>query len=349
MKGKLLEMIAPYRRKRYVYPDPRVANYAVLSFDPSIFLVAHWLDEQCRFLHSMEMLFEALAERPAYILYNWYWNIDEPERVKLVKRFEMRQARRYPRHHFIHLCNTLQQYDVFREHGLNAVFCSQLCLVDENTYQPRPAIEKRFDAVYDARLKEYKRHFLASRIGSLALIHAFDPVIDDLAFVAATKKQLGHAHFFNEAGGSYRELSAAEVNDCLAACHVGLCLSRVEGAMYASVQYLLAGLPIVSTRSKGGREVFFDDEYVLIVDDDANAVREGVEEMVRRAIPPESIRGKTLARSRHHRSQLISVVQGIYHSEGVDREFAAEWNEVFFDKLVAPVRHEDMIRRLLDR
>ena len=49
-----------------------------------------------------------------------------------------------------------------------------------------------------------------------------------------------------------------EVNNFLNQCKVGIILSEVEGANYASIQYLLAGLPVVSTKSKGGRDVFFD-------------------------------------------------------------------------------------------
>jgi glycosyltransferase involved in cell wall biosynthesis len=48
------------------------------------------------------------------------------------------------------------------------------------------------------------------------------------------------------------------VNQGLARAVVGLCLSTVEGSNYASMEYMLAGLPIVSTPSIGGREVYFD-------------------------------------------------------------------------------------------
>ncbi|MFI5322346.1 MAG: hypothetical protein ACHQ6U_02155 [Thermodesulfobacteriota bacterium] len=85
------------------------------------------------------------------------------------------------------------------------------------------------------------------------------------------------AHWFNKPyQKNYRVLTPEEMADALNRCMVGLCLSAEECGMYASVQYMLCGLPVVSTRSKGGRDEFFYDRYVKIVDDDSKAVRKGV-------------------------------------------------------------------------
>jgi glycosyltransferase involved in cell wall biosynthesis len=114
--------------------------------------------------------------------------------------------------------------------------------------------------------------------------------------------------------------------------------------MYSSVQYLLSGLPVVSTRSLGGRDVFFDREYVLIVEDEEEAVRRGVKELIEKRIPAQRIRHKTLEKMRDHRLRLISLVQEIYRQEGVKRDFASEWNEVFFNKLLKWQSHEDTMK-----
>jgi glycosyltransferase involved in cell wall biosynthesis len=116
--------------------------------------------------------------------------------------------------------------------------------------------------------------------------------------------------------------------------------------MYASVQYLLSGLPVVSTRSKGGRDVFFDEEYALIVDDHPDSVKEGVEEMIRRNISPDTIRSKVLAEVKDQRINLINTIQGIYDQEGVERDFSIEWNRVFFHKLFRLQKPEWAIEQL---
>ena len=53
--------------------------------------------------------------------------------------------------------------------------------------------------------------------------------------------------------------------------------SRVgEGSNHFSMEYMLAGLPIVSTPSTGGREVFFDHEFCTICEPHPNSVRDAV-------------------------------------------------------------------------
>lgn len=333
--------------KTYRSADLDAASYGIVSTRPPIFYVAHWMDERLRFGASLDQLFEHLRDRPAYFLYGWMWNIDQPERVALVRRFERQHRRRYRRHRFIHLCNSVAQLEAFRAQGLHAVLCNHNCLIDESIFTPLPDAAKAFDAVYDARLKTYKRHHLASGIESLALIYALDPGTDDPSYVEQVRRDFSRAHFFNHPDGApYLRLKPREVNACLNACRVGLCLSRVEGAMYASIEYLLSGLPVVSTRSQGGRDVFFDDAYVRIVDDRPEAVREGVDEMIRRAVPPDTIRERTLDRIRAHRATLVSTVQDIYAREGIARDFASEWKAVFFHKLRRRQSHRDTIRAL---
>lgn len=323
------------------------APYTALSLDPPIFFVHHWLDEEVRFGESMDQLFEYLRHRSAYFLYAWMWRIEDPERVAIVERLERRHRRRCPRHRFVHLANTRNQEAVFAGHGLETIFCSLASFIDERLFRPLPAVEKRFDAVYDARFAPYKRHELAACIESLALIFAVDEASGEPGVADATRAMLAHAHLYNHYGSdAWRRLSAVEVNQCLNECRVGLCLSAVEGAMYASMQYLLAGLPIVSTRSLGGRDVFYDDDIALIVGDDREQVRAGVAEMISRRVDPEHIRARTLERIKAHRDALIEAVQRIYDAEGVKRRFADEWPLVCCHKLFGWVPHSDTIARL---
>ena len=74
----------------------------------------------------------------------------------------------------------------------------------------------------------------------------------------------------------YQHIDKEEINNLLNKSKIGLCLSRVEGAMYSSVEYLLCGLPVVSTKSMGGRDAFFTNTNCLIADDTPESVAECV-------------------------------------------------------------------------
>jgi glycosyltransferase involved in cell wall biosynthesis len=337
----------PYRFPRYIFNDEHAATYGILSTAPPIFYAPYWVTKQLVVHQDLHVLFDHLADTCAYFLYCWFWWIEDPEHIRLVKCFEQEHRRRYPRHRIIHLCNTPRQREVFSDCGLNALFCNHNAFVDENIFFPIPNMPKRWDAIYDGRFKQYKRHGLAAQLSSLALIYDLDPLIDDLNYVQQVRQQFAQAHFYNHDGdGAYRKLTPSQVNVCLNECRVGLILSEVEGANYASIQYLLCGVPVVSTRSRGGRDVFFDDEYVMIVEDNAEAVRAGVEEMLRRRLAPERIRAQTLEKIKSHRDTLVKCVQRIYDAEGVPRRFASEWDGIFFNKLTRYELHSETFERL---
>ena len=76
------------------------------------------------------------------------------------------------------------------------------------------------------------------------------------------------------------------------------------------------------------------------------AVKEGVEEMIRRNISPNAIRSKVLEKVKDHRINLINTIQGIYNQEGVDRDFCVEWNQVYFHKLFRLQKPEWAIQQL---
>ena len=97
------------------------------------------------------------------------------------------------------------------------------------------------------------------------------------------------------------------------------------------------GLSIVSLESTGGRDVFFDKEYVEIAKNDTVSVAEKVELLIRRKVDPEFIRNKTIEKMNSHRVRFIEKIQSIYDAEGVKRDFAQEWDKLFINKLASPI------------
>jgi len=323
----------------------QTALYSVISSEPAIFYISRSSQQSGH--ASLEPIFNYLHNRRTYFLQKWCWNMENTFEVKKVKQNEIQHISQYPKHKFIHLCNTLEEQEIFQKYKLNSVFCNQNCLIDEKIFKPVLSIPKIFDAIYDAKLTKFKRHYLAQKIDKIAFIYYYNP-LEDVACYQEVKSLFSHAYYFNDALAENNKfiLSPDTVNQCLNACKVGLCLSTIEGAMYASIQYLLCGLPIVSTKSKGGRDVFFDPEYTLIVEDNPEAVKEGVDELIRRNISPETIRIKVLDQIKQHRLVLISLIQSIYDQEGINKDFKMEWDQLFFNKFCKLQRPEETIKQL---
>jgi len=73
-----------------------------------------------------------------------------------------------------------------------------------------------------------------------------------------------------------RYLSSSDVAAVLNASRVGGIFSAEEGACYASTEYLLCGLPVVSTASTGGRHVWYTPQNSVVVEATPAAVATGV-------------------------------------------------------------------------
>ncbi|MGH6922434.1 MAG: hypothetical protein ACRED5_01575 [Propylenella sp.] len=233
-------------------------------------------------------------------------------------------------HTVIFLGNTPSEIELLSAAGCTAFFSSQNVFVSERDFRPLPGVEVEFDAVYNARPVPEKRHELAAEIERVVYICGVTSVAEppEARRIVADLLALGPKHIIvnDMADGLPGWLDRQAVNNALARAAVGLCLTAVEGAMYASVEYLLAGLPIVSTPSLGGREIFFDPDYCLIVEANPRAIREAVSALRRRDIPRQYVRERTLARLEPERQRFMAFVEDIKAQHGVPRAYETEWN-----------------------
>ena len=271
----------------------------ILSRHPAVVLLVWGRDDL--------ILHRRLRDIPLTILYLFFWNVETTDIARIVDHVRARQSE-FPRHRLAFLCNDQPLVAAFQAAGLTALFCNHNAFCNEQILHPDPLVQKKFDAVYNASMATYKRHALAANIPSLALITYRNPALHDPAYEATVRASLPHAFWANDerAGAS---LSRPEVVHLLNQSHVGLCLSDIEGAMFSSMEYLLCGLPIVSTPSKGGRDAFWDNRFVIVCEPNPAGVARAVEELKQRHLDPQLIRQATLERIEAHRRRLREFLQ----------------------------------------
>jgi glycosyltransferase involved in cell wall biosynthesis len=239
----------------------------------------------------------------------------------------------YPQHRFEWLCNIEEETLKLRERGLSAHTHNGNIFLREDVYRPIAGTTRNWDAIYNGRISPEKRNELAAEIRHVAFIayrdwgehtvEAFHAAWADLAQRVPGGRLLNR---INKTG--CQRLSPAEVNRAYAQADVGLCLSPREGSMRVAVEYQLAGLPIVATPCRGGRDHYRDDETWTVVPPDAVAVRAAVADMQGRALPRDWVRSRILQRLQNDRQGFIGFVQSIIWEEGGSTSFAPEFNQL---------------------
>ncbi len=301
-----------------------IVTRGVLALRPAI---VHLIAER-----DYDELFRALGRRPIHALFSFWWTLEPAQ----ILAFDQRTGRRFPQVHRHYLANTSADADALRAAGLDAHFINHNAFVDEHLFAPRPA-EARYDAVYDAVLAPYKRHALAAAVPRLALIGGVHPDPAHLPYARALQELLPGAAWLNAPlTPQARQLSSAEVARTLNQARCGLCLSAAEGAMYASIQYLLAGLPVVTTPSLGGRDAFFHPSFTYVSAPEPAAVAAQVARALAAHHDPAAIRATTLAEIHRHRERFCRLGQSIYAEAGVSANFTADFARVFYNKLLRP-------------
>lgn len=238
---------------------------------------------------------------------------------------------RFPEHRHIFLCNTRAELENYRAENTPAILCNKNCFVDETVFRIPENPTREFDAVYNAVLAPYKRHALCRDIGRLALIyHRFVDLNEKTPdYPDQVRAMLPQATFVNELEGDYRSLSPPSIAAWLGRSAVGLCLSDVEGQMRACAEYLLCGLPVVTTPNLGGRDRLLDPAFSVTVEPTPEAVAAGVRELAARQIDPRYVRHTVSTRLKPDRMRLVRLIAAIHKEEGIPLAPHIDWLKLF--------------------
>ena len=272
-----------------------------------------------------------LRARPAWFLISPTWSLEEGSIVENLRRQAVVHRLQNPSHRLIFVCNTPGEVRLLQERGEAAFFYNKTANTLERVFRPLARARVEFDAIYNAQLLPWKRHELSLGIDKCAFLFYLDSSAPDSmkaaeAIVARHSRMSEHV-FLNRVDKSGRpvRLPGSAVNRHLNRAAVGLCLSEKEGAMFASVEYLLAGLPIVTTPSTGGRNVYHHEEYCWTVPPDPVSVAEAVRALRARNVPRVYVRDHTLRHLELDRRRFLALLNDILEESGAGRRLSGPW------------------------
>lgn len=269
----------------------------------------------------------ARLRRPFTFLYHnpgWIRARSIPRYLKLLRHFG-----KNARLHFI--TNEESEARWLRLLGQKATCLGHNLHVREHFFVPGDQ-PKSYDAVYAATMAAYKRIELARDIRRLCFVtyvthqktwnlHAYEP-------------RLKHADFNREF------ISREEVRSCYQKSRVGLALSAAEGAMFSCTEYLLCGLPVVTTPNRGGRNRYLDPAWSKTVAPDPTLIRQAVDTFVTNPPDPQGIRVGVIEKMTADRLAFVEILARYHGTAGSSptAEIERIWGgEEGIEKLAVPV------------
>ena len=250
-----------------------------------------------------------------FVMTGWYQSptfADEAEAIFSVLKLDKKQ--------FFFMYNSPQEMENFAEKGFQGDVINQNAWLDEKAIAQHLGKEKIYDGIYVDFNKKSKRPQLAAQLSALALV---------------TKTNHGKAFadtppykYLNE-----QQLSEAEMWEKINQSHCGLVLSEEEGACQTSSEYLLCGIPVVSTSSLGGRDVWYNEHNSIICEATPEAVASAVEKFVQNPPDAQRIRQQHIEQAQEYRDKFIQVVADVFKRFGVDDEASSYFQKNFYNKM----------------
>ena len=276
------------------------------------------------------------AGRTCHILVQPAWHLI-PQMHNLARRVTELKAKN-PSLDFTVMCTTLVEFEAVKNLNLNALHIHKNAFLDEKIFNPGINPTKKYSAVHIANVEPFKRHWLAFGIPNLALItYSYREGIANTEEISGYKN-IAFSNFDPKHPEAIKFLKPQVVADVVRASHCGVILSEVEGANNASTEYLMCGIPVVSTPSKGGRDEFFDSENSRIVQPLPEAVEAAVTEFNEMELNPAEIHFNVMKKIRVHRARLLEWLEQMTGNNLFEQADENLWIPQFTNKLRQTVR-----------
>lgn len=272
---------------------------------------------------NISVMSDNLDSKYAHFVYGFTRHISK-KRAKFVSRQYMSFKKKYPKYEITFIANSSKEIERLKKNGLNCRLINKNSFQREDQFYIEKDEKNKYNSVINSRMVKWKRIELAKNIEKLVIV----TVVEDKEYMNKIMSVMEEAEWSNfDKKDSYNYLGRGEIRKILNKSRTGLILSESEANNKASIEYLLCGVPVVSTPSVGGRDVFFDDRYCKIVNPDPEAVRNGVEELIARDVDPEYVRERTLEKIREHRARFLELVYDL--SGGRFDASVDDWLELF--------------------
>ena len=233
----------------------------------------------------------------------------------------------YPRVTVAILANTREEQQYYQARTNNPViYCNNNAFVNYNLFKPTEGRVLKYDMLINSRFCRYKHNYLGRLCNGgnggkgVAHIGYFSDKEEYVFPKFGTYLNFGGRDLTPE---NYQFISPQDVVGHInSSMCVGI-FSNVEGACRASSEALLCGVPVISTKSRGGRDVWYTRHNSVVCDSSVGSVRRALEEVRRRFARGEfnatKIREDHMNESKQHVNRLFDHIESVL-GRAINRE-----------------------------
>ena len=224
------------------------------------------------------------------------------------------------------------------EYGFHSILANQNCLIDYELFKIMDDgnVKAKYDMVMNCRPEMWKRPFLAEKVDNLAYIKGYN--------YGAEVYDYNKLHYMYT---NDRRLEVSEIVLIYNQSSCGGIFSEKEGACYVSSEYLLCGLPVISTESRGGRNTWYTKENSIIVEADEDAVLEAVQVCMENVetgkMDRHQIRQTHIETTNQMRERIIRCCQYMFDLSKIEMDARGHWRKTYFHTLLKTVPLHDAI------
>jgi glycosyltransferase involved in cell wall biosynthesis len=234
-----------------------------------------------------------------------------------------------PMENFYVFLNSPEELKIFQNDfpKCNSYIINNACWIDECNFRYLPNTDKIYDAFMNAKAEPFKNHVLAKHVENLCLVINGNELYKDK--INSILKPV----YINESVLTYGELSKL-INKS----YVALILSEEEGACYASAEYLSCGCPVISVKSRGGRDVYYNENNSIICNLDTmsicEAVKEAKEKVKDGTFSAEEIRADFLDKAQSYRDTFIDMLDKVFRKFNIEEDAKRYLEENYKNKFL---------------
>jgi glycosyltransferase involved in cell wall biosynthesis len=299
-------------------------NKVYISEELKIYYTENWNNKP--FIDSLD--------NSCYIFHQFTWNIEST-----IMNFPYDLFKDFPisfnyKNNVIFCAPDEYCNNIIKSKGFTSILMNHNCLLDYNLFDIGTA-DKIYNAVINSRPFWWKRVYLANKVEKTVYIKGYDWAKDNTSWDG----------YKNMNVILKTQIKPHEVIQIYQESKVGLILSGNtgenqqglnEGANYSSCEYLLCGLPVITTPSQGGRNFWFDEYNSIICEPNEDDVNNCVNIMLKRLenneINRNQIRNTAIDKINSLRNNFTEKLQELFDLKNININSKEYFDKIFFHK-----------------